>query len=277
MRETIYARYMHKRPLLLSVIFLVLGAILAATAVGAQTFLEQIDDEEEAIVSFEAEIESLEEQITDYENELSDIADLVAETEARIAIEDEKLSLLPIYLELMADNLIDRYVSLEEPTSVRHVMAIDAYVRNDEHIHAVLTQSIQLSEEALEQIRARLLYESIINDANDQLLVIYGQLRQLGREIDSLFDRRNQSNERRTLALENRSEAMSIVPGIEEQIDGVLITLTEPKPTHKKPKKKMHINRKFINHNALGPSSMAFSMRFNLKSNITLKYFNHAA
>ena len=219
MPETIYARYMHKRSLLISLIFLVLGAILATTAVGAQTFLEQIDEEEESIISFETEIENLEEQITNYEKQLSDIADLVAETEARIAIEDEKLALIPIYLELMADNLIDRYVSLEEPTSVRHVMAIDAYVRNDEHINAVLTQSIQLSEEALEQIRARLLYESIINDANDQLLAIYGQLRQLGREIDSLFDRRNQSNERRTLAFEDRSEAMSIVPGIEEQID----------------------------------------------------------
>ena len=219
MPETIYARYMHKRSLLISMIFLVLGAILATTAVGAQTFLEQIDEEEESIVSFEAEIENLEEQITDYEKQLSDIADLVAETEARIAIEDEKLSLIPIYLELTADSLIDRFISLEEPTGVRHVMAIDAYVRNDEHINAVLTQSIQLSDEALEQIRARLLYESIINDANDQLLAIYGQLRQLGREIDSLFDRRNQSNERRTLAFEDRSEAMSIVPGIEEQID----------------------------------------------------------
>ena len=210
---------MHKRPLLITLILLVLGAVLAATTVGAQTYLEQIDEQEESITSFEAEIEKLEEQISSYEEQLSDIADLVAETEARIAIEDEKLSLIPIYFELMADNLIDRYVSLEEPTSVRHAMAIDAYVRNDEHMNAVLTQSIQLSEEALEQIRARLLYESIINDANDQLLTIYDRLRELGKEIDLLFDRRNQSNERRTLAFEDRSEAMSTIPGIEEQID----------------------------------------------------------
>lgn len=194
-------------------------AVFAATAVGAQTFLEQIDDEEESIVTFESEIQNLEELISGYEDQLIDIADLVAETETRIAIEEEILSLLPIYTELMADNLIDHYVSLEEPTAVRHAMAIDAYVRNDEHINAVLTQSIQLSEEALEQIRARLLYESIISDANDQLLEIYDELRQLGIEIDSLFERKAQSTERRTLAAEDRSEAMSVVPGIEEQID----------------------------------------------------------
>ena len=194
-------------------------AVFASTAVGAQTFLEQIDDEEESIVAFESEIQNLEELISGYEKQLIDIADLVAETETRIAIEEEILSLLPIYTELMADNLIDHYVSLEEPTAVRHAMAIDAYVRNDEHINAVLTQSIQLSEEALEQIRARLLYESIISDANDQLLEIYDELRQLGTEIDSLFERKAQSTERRTLAAEDRSEAMSVIPGIEEQID----------------------------------------------------------
>ena len=70
MPETIYARYMHKRSLLISLIFLVLGAILATTAVGAQTFLEQIDEEEESIISFETEIENLEEQITSYEKQL---------------------------------------------------------------------------------------------------------------------------------------------------------------------------------------------------------------
>jgi len=201
------------------VTFFLLVAVLASTAVGAQTFLEQIDEEEASIVSFEAEIKNLEELISGYEKQLSDISDLVAEVEVRIVVEDEKLSLLPIYLELMADNLIDRYVSLEEPTAVRHAMAIDAYVRNDEHINAVLTQSIQLSEEALEQIRARLLYESIINDANDQLLTIYENLRELGGEIDSLFNRTTQSKERRSLAVEDRSDAMSVIPGIEEQID----------------------------------------------------------
>ena len=194
-------------------------AVFASTAVGAQTFLEQIDEEEESIVAFESEIQNLEELIDGYEEQLIDIADLVAETETRIAIEEEILSLLPIYTEIMADNLIDHYVSLEEPTAVRHAMAIDAYVRNDEHINAVLTQSIQLSEEALEQIRARLLYQSIISDANDQLLEIYEELRQLGIEIDSLFERKVQSTERQSLAAEDRSEAMSVIPGIEEQID----------------------------------------------------------
>ena len=194
-------------------------AVFASTAVGAQTFLEQIDEEEESIVAFESEIQNLEELIDGYEEQLIDIADLVAETETRIAIEEEILSLLPIYTEIMADNLIDHYVSLEEPTAVRHAMAIDAYVRNDEHINAVLTQSIQLSEEALEQIRARLLYQSIISDANDQLLEIYDELRQLGVEIDSLFERKVQSTERQSLAAEDRSEAMSVIPGIEEQID----------------------------------------------------------
>ena len=36
-------------------------AVFASTAVGAQTFLEQIDEEEESIVTFESELQNLEE------------------------------------------------------------------------------------------------------------------------------------------------------------------------------------------------------------------------
>ncbi|MBT7471721.1 MAG: hypothetical protein HN638_06950, partial [Actinobacteria bacterium] len=160
-----------RRPSVLSLVSLILvGGVLASATASAETYVEAMAREETSIVDYRAEIVVLQGAIAVAEDKLVDIADQIAEAETRRTLEDEKLALLPIYLELVADDLLNRFVALDQPTLVRHEMALDAYVRNDEHMNAVLTQSTELTEEALQGIRARLLYEAIINDANDQLL-----------------------------------------------------------------------------------------------------------
>jgi len=208
-----------RRPSVLSLVSLILvGGVLASATASAETYVEAMAREETSIVDYRAEIVVLQGAIAVAEDTLVDIADQIAEAETRRTVEDEKLALLPIYLELVADDLLNRFVALDQPTLVRHEMAIDAYVRNDEHMNAVLTQSTELTEEALQGIRARLLYEAIINDANDQLLAIYDELLALGVQVDSLYSRTERSQVRWGLAQSDADQAWSIIPGVDQEI-----------------------------------------------------------
>ena len=208
-----------RRPSVFSLVSLILiSGVLASATASAETYVEAMAREETSIVDYRAEIVALQGAIAVAEDKLVDIADQIAEAETRRTLEDEKLALLPIYLELVADDLLNRFVALDQPTLVRHEMAIDAYVRNDEHMNAVLTQSTELTDEALQGIRSRLLYEAIINDANDQLLSIYDELLALGVQVDSIYLRTERSQERWSLAQNDADQAWSIIPGVDQEI-----------------------------------------------------------
>ncbi len=194
------------------------GSLVAVAAVGAQTYAELIAAEERSIGDLHGEIAAYEAQVVGYEADLDALDALIAEIDALIATEDAELALLPIHLELLADDLLDRYIALDEPTAVRHAMAIDAYVRNDEHVNAVLTQSVELTDEALEGIRSRLLYEAVIDDANDQLLALYAELRLLGRRVDGVNEQIRRTGDRRQDAVDHREDTVDLIPGIEAQI-----------------------------------------------------------
>jgi len=106
-----------RRPSVLSLVSLILvGGVLASATASAETYVEAMAREETSIVDYRAEIVVLQGAIAVAEDKLVDIADQIAEAETRRTVEDEKLALLPIYLELVADDLLNRFVALDQPT-----------------------------------------------------------------------------------------------------------------------------------------------------------------
>ncbi|MCS5680767.1 MAG: hypothetical protein NZ603_12815, partial [Acidimicrobiales bacterium] len=145
---------MHSHPsrrLLVASLGIALGALAAANVAGAgpndgaiAALQDEIGTEEAEIGTIEQQIGTIEQQIGTIEQQIADLRDLVAEgdqaienleaevaeAEARIASEAHELKVLLVRVELLADLTIGHYADLEEPTTVRHVMAIDSYVKN---------------------------------------------------------------------------------------------------------------------------------------------------
>ncbi len=142
----------------------------------------------------------------------------VAEAEARIDAEERQLRLLPVRIELLADVVIDHYLELEEPTQVRHAMAIDSYVQNDERMNAVLTQSAELTGEALDGLRTQMMYEAVIDSATDDLEQVYAHLRLDGDRALTLYDLVATSEDRHRVAVDDRQRGLDEIPVVEGRI-----------------------------------------------------------
>ena len=225
----------HSRPLRrlavasLGVALGVLAAVNVADAGPNDGEIAALHDE---IAAEEAEVAVLAQQVGTAEQQVSDLLALIvegdqaimnleadiAEAGARVAAEDHELEVLPVRIELLADLVIDHYLELAEPTTVRHVMAIDSYVKNDERMNAVLTQSAEITGEALEGLRTQMLYEAVIDAATDDLDKVYAHLRLDGDRALSLYDLVASSEERRRIAVGDRDAGIAAIPALEGRI-----------------------------------------------------------
>ena len=240
---------MHSHPsrrLLVASLGIALGALAAANVAGAgpnDGAIAALQDEigteeaeigtiEQQIGTIEQQIGTIEQQIGTIEQQIADLRDLVAEgdqaivnleaevaeAEARIASEARELKVLLVRVELLADLTIGHYADLEEPTTVRHLMAIDSYVKNDERMNAVLTQSVEVSGEALDNLRTQMLYEAVIDSATNDLHQRYARLRLDGDRARSLYDLMTSSEERHQIAVDDRDGGIATIPTVEGRI-----------------------------------------------------------
>ena len=240
---------MHSHPsrrLLVASLGIALGALAAANVAGAgpnDGAIAALQDEigteeaeigtiEQQIGTIEQQIGTIEQQVATIEQQITDLRDLVAEgdqaimnleaevaeAEARIASEAHELKVLLVRVELLADLTIGHYADLEEPTTVRHVMAIDSYVKNDERINAVLTQSVEASGETLDNLRTQMLYEAVIDSATNELHQRYARLRLDGDRARSLYDLMTSSEERHQIAVDDRDGRIATIPTVEGRI-----------------------------------------------------------
>ena len=137
-----------------------LPAALAVTAitagiVAAGPYDEEIAASLEQIDTHHDEIAASHDQIAALQEELVVIDDRIAAAEAVLAAGDDELLLLPVQMELLADEFVNIVFSRDEPATLRHKMAIDSYVRNNDRLNAVLNQSSQMTQQALEDARNR--------------------------------------------------------------------------------------------------------------------------
>ncbi|MCH2412344.1 MAG: DUF3048 domain-containing protein, partial [Acidimicrobiales bacterium] len=240
---------MHSHPprrLLVAFVGIALGSLAAVNVAGAgpnDGAIAALQDEigteeaeigtiEQQIGTIEQQIGTIEQQIGTIEQQIADLRDLVAEcdqaivnleaevaeAEARIASEARELEVLLVRVELLADLTIGHYADLEEPTTVRHVMAIDSYVKNDERMNAVLTQSVEVSGEALDNLRTQMLYEAVIDSATSDLHQRYARLRLDGDRALSLYDLMASSEERHQIAVGDRDGGIATIPTVEGRI-----------------------------------------------------------
>mgnify|MGYP001239598043 CR=1 FL=1 len=138
---------------------------------------------ESAISGLEAAIVAEGDRIVAYHGDLEAVDVAIAEIEARIATQDEGMLVYPVRLELLADEYIEVWASRAGPFRLRRELAVDSYVRNDERMNSVLTQSAQLTDKALEGIRSRILYDALIQETDERLEIVDARMRIAGDRV----------------------------------------------------------------------------------------------
>ncbi len=138
---------------------------------------------ESAISGLEAAIVAEGGRIVAYHGDLEAVDVAIAEIEARIATQDEGMLVYPVRLELLADEYIEVWASRAGPFRLRRELAVDSYVRNDERMNSVLTQSAQLTDKALEGIRSRILYDALIEETDERLKIVDARMRIAGDRV----------------------------------------------------------------------------------------------
>ena len=138
---------------------------------------------ESAISGLEAAIVAEGDRIVAYHGDLEAVDVAIAEIEVRIETQDEGMLVYPVRLELLADEYIEVWASRAGPFRLRRELAVDSYVRNDERMNSVLTQSAQLTDKALEGIRSRILYDALIKDTDERLEIVDARMRIAGDRV----------------------------------------------------------------------------------------------
>ncbi|HBL09084.1 MAG TPA: hypothetical protein DDZ64_08490, partial [Acidimicrobiaceae bacterium] len=203
---------MHRPRLLALSLAAVAVGLATVSAVAAGPYDSEIATNEDDIVAQHDAIAAQHDAIAGFGDELVDIDARIAEAEALIAAGDDDLLLLPVQIELLADQFAEILFSRNEPAALRHQMAIDAYVRNNERLNSVLNQSAQVADQALENTRHRLLYESVIELAISRLEVIDARLRLTADQVDGLYGLVAEAEDRQRDAVDMRDAALDAIP-----------------------------------------------------------------
>jgi len=138
---------------------------------------------ESAISGLGAAIVAEGDRIVAYHGDLEAVDVAIAEIEARIVTQDEGMLVYPVRLELLADEYIEVWASRAGPFRLRRELAVDSYVRNDERMNSVLTQSAQLTDKALEGIRSRILYDALIQETDERVEIVDARMRIAGDRV----------------------------------------------------------------------------------------------
>jgi len=204
-------------------------AMLAFALVAVPAFAGPYDDEiadlRTDIVGREADIANQQDLLADfiadrldriagYEENLVDLDQQIVDTDALIGAKDTELRILPIRLELLADRFIRVLASRTEPAMLHQTMAIDAYLRNNERMNTVLTQSAHLTADSLEGVRDRMLYDSVIEESQRRLDLVDAELRLSGEAVRGLQILVAEAEERRLEAVDARSDTVDSKPPV---------------------------------------------------------------
>ena len=179
---------------------------------------KQIDEVNSDIDEIEKGIQTEKQKIVDLKNELLDIDETIAETEALINSEDSQLVKHPIRLEVLADDYIDVWSSRSEPFQLRRELAIDSYVRNDERMNSVLTQSAQLTDETLRGIRSQILYKALIDETEGRLESVDSKMRITGDRVSEVHEEIAAARNKQKDYVQLQEETRSRIPGVNETI-----------------------------------------------------------
>ena len=208
-----------RRRIALPIAVLVVG--LATVPAVAGPYDDEIADLRTDIVGREAEIADQRDRIEDqhdlisrYEDDLVGLDQQIVDTDALIGAEDTELLILPVRLELLADRFIHVLASRTEPAMLHQTMAIDAYLRNNERMNAVLTQSAHLAADSLDGVRDRMLYDSVIEESQRRLDLIDAELRLSADAVRGLRVLVDEAEERRLQAVDTRSNTVDSKPAI---------------------------------------------------------------
>ena len=215
---------------------IVIGAILSLGAAGTLVAVagpydaeigalrEDIDDQRSIIAGRHDHIAEMQRRLADLDQE-------VADTEGLIGLEDRELRLLPIRIELTADRFVEVLASREAPTALHRTMAVDAYVSNDERLNDVLTQSAQLTSTALEGVRHRMLYDSVIREAQRRIELVDAEMRVTAKEVAALRALVAQAVDRRDGSREDRDRLIDSQPAIHADIAATRVVISEAEVT----------------------------------------------
>ncbi|MBC8194400.1 MAG: DUF3048 domain-containing protein [Actinobacteria bacterium] len=201
--------------------FLSFALVLSAVTVGivaAGPFDEEIAANVEKIDSRHDEIAASYDRIASLQEELVAIDERIAAAEDALADGDDELLLLPVQMELLADEFVDIVFSRNEPATLRHKMAIDSYVRNNDRLNAVLNQSSQFSEQALEDARNRLLYDSVIELALSRLEVVDARLRLAADKVDGIKGVITEAEDRQRVSVDRLEAEKAAIPAVAANI-----------------------------------------------------------
>jgi predicted nucleic acid-binding Zn-ribbon protein len=182
---------------------------------------KQIDDVNSDIDEINKDIQTEEQKIVDLQNELLDIDKTITETEALINNEDTQLVKHPIRLELLADDYIDVWSSRSEPFQLRRELAIDSYVRNDERMNSVLTQSAQLTDETLRGIRSQILYKALIDETEGRLQSVDSKMRITGERVSEVHEEITVARSKQKDYVQLQEEARLRIPEANERISNL--------------------------------------------------------
>ena len=193
-----------------------------------------IGDQEDLIADHHDRIGDQEDLIADHhdrigelEGDLVDLDHQIAETDDLIGDEATELRILEVRLELLADRFARILTSRDEPAFLHRTMAVDAYLQNNERMNAVLTQSAHLANDALEGVRDQIIYDSVIEEAQNRLDLVDAELRLAADSVRGLHALKAEAEQRRVQAMASRSATEDAKPAVREAIGRVYDDIAE--------------------------------------------------
>jgi predicted nucleic acid-binding Zn-ribbon protein len=173
---------------------------------------------ESAISGLEAAIVAEGDRIVAYHGDLEAVDVAIAEIEARIVTQDEGMLVYPVRLELLADEYIEVWASRAGPFRLRRELAVDSYVRNDERMNSVLTQSAQLTDKALEGIRSRILYDALIQETDERLEIVDARMRIAGDRVAGVHTEISLAKDRQAASFRELEDTRASIEVVDAKI-----------------------------------------------------------
>ena len=195
---------------------------VASTIVGVKEAIVGVEaaivGDESAISGLEVAIVAEEDRIVAYHGDLTAVDLAIAEIEARIATQDEGMLVYPVRLELLADEYIEVWASRAGPYRLRRELAVDSYVRNDERMNSVLTQSAQLTDKALEGIRSRILYDALIQETDERLEIVDARMRIAGDRVAGVHTEISLAKDRQAASFRELKDTRASIEVVDAKI-----------------------------------------------------------
>ncbi|GIT77346.1 MAG: hypothetical protein Ct9H300mP31_18770 [Acidimicrobiaceae bacterium] len=108
---------------------------------------------------------------------------------------------------------------------------VDAYLQNNERMNAVLTQSAHLANDALEGVRDQIIYDSVIEEAQNRLDLVDAELRLAADSVRGLHALKAEAEQRRVQAMSSRSATEDAKPAVREAIGRVYDDIADARST----------------------------------------------